>query len=118
MFSVKIHRKAGGSCPLTEYLTENLPLACMLAVCSFKHEIPSQLSNTDSDELGGLIGTKSAGRNKKHMVCGFYKMHLLHLQTFKRVSSSKHLSCVGVSIVAHALQNREHSTACLFFKFI
>lgn len=104
MFSGKVHRKAGGSCPLTGCLTENLHLACCaLEVCSFRLEIPPQLSNTGSDELGDLISTKSAGRSKKHMVCGFYKMYLLHFQTFKHTLNSKHLSPVGVGMVAHAL---------------
>lgn len=101
MFSGQVHRRAGGSYPLTGCLIENIHLDFAVEVCSFRLEILPQLSNMGSDELGDLIGTKSAGRTKMHMV--FYKMYLVHFQTFKHVRNSKHLSPVGVSMVAHAL---------------
>lgn len=89
MFPGKIHRKAGRNCPLTGCLMEKLHLLCYtLEVCSFRLEIPPQLSHTGSDELRDLISTKSSGRSKEHMVCGFYKMCLLHFQTSEHVLNS------------------------------
>lgn len=80
MFSGRVHRQAGGSCLLTWMFDGRSSLCCLcIEVCSFRLEIPPQLSNMVSNELRDLLGTQSAGRNKEHLVCGLYKMHLLCL---------------------------------------